>query len=81
MVLLQAFDERGFVFFTNYESRKATEIATHPPVSLLFPGMGWRGRWQSWAAPSGSRRPNRSPNSPRGPSAVASGPGCRSRVR
>ncbi|MFM7376274.1 MAG: pyridoxamine 5'-phosphate oxidase family protein, partial [Chthoniobacterales bacterium] len=26
-VLLKAYDERGFVFFTNYESRKAREIA------------------------------------------------------
>jgi pyridoxamine 5'-phosphate oxidase len=36
-VLLKAFDRRGFVFFTNYESRKAREIATVPQVSLLFP--------------------------------------------
>jgi pyridoxamine 5'-phosphate oxidase len=36
-VLLKAFDSRGFVFFTNYESRKAIEIAAHPHVSLLFP--------------------------------------------
>ena len=36
-VLLKAFDERGFVFFTNYNSRKAKEIALTPQVSLLFP--------------------------------------------
>ena len=36
-VLLKAYDERGFVFFTNYESRKAQEIAANPQVSLLFP--------------------------------------------
>jgi pyridoxamine 5'-phosphate oxidase len=36
-VLLKAFDARGFVFFTNYESRKAREIAVNPQVSLLFP--------------------------------------------
>ena len=36
-VLLKAFDERGFVFFTNYNSRKAKEIALAPQVSLLFP--------------------------------------------
>jgi pyridoxamine 5'-phosphate oxidase len=36
-VLLKAFDARGFVFFTNYESRKAREIAFNPQVSLLFP--------------------------------------------
>lgn len=36
-VLLKACDERGFVFFTNYESRKACDIAIQPEVSLLFP--------------------------------------------
>ena len=36
-VLLKAYDERGFVFFTNYESRKAREIAVDAHVSLLFP--------------------------------------------
>jgi pyridoxamine 5'-phosphate oxidase len=36
-VLLKAYDERGFVFFTNYESRKAQEIAKNPDASLLFP--------------------------------------------
>ena len=36
-VLLKAFDGRGFVFFTNYESRKAREIALQPHVGLLFP--------------------------------------------
>ncbi len=36
-VLLKAYDERGFVFFTNYESRKARDIAADPAVSLLFP--------------------------------------------
>ena len=33
-VLLKAFDKRGFVFFTNYGSRKAQEISAHPNVSL-----------------------------------------------
>src|SRR4051794_21662779 len=37
MVLCKVADERGFVFFTNYNSRKAREIAAHPAVSLLFP--------------------------------------------
>ncbi|MFI9305156.1 pyridoxamine 5'-phosphate oxidase [Streptomyces triculaminicus] len=36
-VLLKGYDERGFVFFTNYGSRKAREIAANPHVSLLFP--------------------------------------------
>lgn len=36
-VLLKAYDDRGFVFFTNYESRKARDMAADPNVSLLFP--------------------------------------------
>ncbi len=35
-VLLKYFDDRGFVFFTNYESRKAHQIASNPRVSILF---------------------------------------------
>ena len=37
IVLLKLFDERGFVFFTNYGSRKAEQIAANSKVSLLFP--------------------------------------------
>jgi len=37
IVLLKLFDEHGFVFFTNYESRKAKQIARNPKVSVLFP--------------------------------------------
>jgi pyridoxamine 5'-phosphate oxidase len=36
MVLLKSFDKKGFVFFTNLESRKAREIAHNPNVSLLL---------------------------------------------
>ncbi len=36
MVLLKYFDRQGFVFFTNYESKKAQQIATNSHVSLLF---------------------------------------------
>jgi pyridoxamine 5'-phosphate oxidase len=35
-VLLKYFDVHGFVFFTSYESRKATQIANNRKVSLLF---------------------------------------------
>jgi pyridoxamine 5'-phosphate oxidase len=37
VVLLKGLDERGFVFFTNLESRKSQEITANPAVSLLFP--------------------------------------------
>ena len=36
-VLLKYFDDAGFVFFTNYNSRKATHIAGSTNVSLSFP--------------------------------------------
>ena len=36
-VLLKLYDERGFVFFTNYESRKTRQIGGNPQVALLFP--------------------------------------------
>ncbi len=36
-VLLKYYDKDGFVFFTNYGSRKAKQIAANPKVSLLFP--------------------------------------------
>jgi pyridoxamine 5'-phosphate oxidase len=36
-VLLKGFDEHGFVFYTNYGSRKARDLAQNPYVSLLFP--------------------------------------------
>jgi len=35
-VLLKLFDENGFVFFTNYKSRKADQIAENPNVATLF---------------------------------------------
>jgi len=38
-VLLKSYDQRGFVFFTNFESRKARHIAENPNVSLLFPWL------------------------------------------
>jgi pyridoxamine 5'-phosphate oxidase len=36
-VLLKAFDQKGFTFFTNYQSRKAQHIQANPKVCLLFP--------------------------------------------
>ena len=39
-VLLKGFDERGFVFFTNHESRKGVALADNPRCALLF---GWYG--------------------------------------
>jgi pyridoxamine 5'-phosphate oxidase len=36
VVLLKAFDERGFVFYTNFSSRKGRELEHNPQAALLF---------------------------------------------
>ena len=36
IVLLKDYDERGFVFYTNYEGRKAKELETNPNCTLAF---------------------------------------------
>jgi pyridoxamine 5'-phosphate oxidase len=41
-VLLKDVDERGFVFNTNYDSRKGSEIAENPRASLVFPWLDVR---------------------------------------
>jgi pyridoxamine 5'-phosphate oxidase len=35
-VLLKGFDERGFVFFTNYDSKKGRDLANDPRVAMHF---------------------------------------------
>jgi pyridoxamine 5'-phosphate oxidase len=39
-VLLKGLDGRGFVFYSNYESRKGRELEANPHVALLFPWVG-----------------------------------------
>src|SRR5215211_619544 len=36
ILLLKAVDERGFVFYTNHESRKGTELLAHPRAAMCF---------------------------------------------
>jgi len=40
IVLLKGLDERGFVFYTNYTSRKGIELEANPACALLFPWHG-----------------------------------------
>src|SRR5262245_5933910 len=42
MVLLKDFDRNGFVFYTNYESRKGRQILASPKAALLFHWKGLR---------------------------------------
>ena len=36
MVLLKGYDSAGFVFYTNYESRKGRQLIAHPKAAMLF---------------------------------------------
>ena len=38
-VLMKSFDARGFVFYTNLQSRKSREIGENPQVALMFPWL------------------------------------------
>ena len=38
-VLLKYFDKKGFVFFTNYESKKSKQIQNNPKAAILFPWL------------------------------------------
>jgi pyridoxamine 5'-phosphate oxidase len=53
IVLLKSFDERGFVFFTNYLSRKGRALAAQPDAALLFfwPDLERQVRIEGVAAP------------------------------
>ena len=52
LVLCKGLDERGLVFFTNYQSRKARELIARPAVGLLFPWhpLGRQIRIQGYAS-------------------------------
>ena len=50
MVLLKGFDQRGFVFYTNYESQKGQQLLQNPHASLVF----WWGELERQVRISGS---------------------------
>lgn len=45
MVLLKELNERGFVFFTNYQSRKGQALSANPFAALTFFGRNWNGKF------------------------------------
>jgi pyridoxamine 5'-phosphate oxidase len=46
IVLLKGFDENGFVFFTNYQSKKGKELEENPHAAqLYFSGKNWKDRY------------------------------------
>ena len=82
VVLLKALDDRGFVFYTNFGSRKGRELAANPRAALRLPlaaarvaGAGGGRRWSAWM----TRPPTRT--SRVGRARASSAPGRRSRAR
>lgn len=58
-VLLKGYDDGGFVFFTNYESRKGGELSASPYASLVFP---WFAMHRQVVVCGGVRRLDRAAN-------------------
>src|SRR4249919_3596783 len=56
-VLLKAFDERGFVFYTNFDSRKGRQLADNPQAALLFLWKALRGQEHVQAKVEGTAEP------------------------
>ena len=53
IVLIKGYDERGIVWFTNYDSRKGREIGGNPFAALMFHWV----EWSAWcASKAGSKR-------------------------
>ena len=61
VVLLSSFDERGFVFHTNYRSRKGEQLARNPWVSLVFwwDPLGYQVRIEGRAQPTAAEESDR----------------------
>jgi pyridoxine/pyridoxamine 5'-phosphate oxidase len=70
-VLLKGFDRRGLVFYTNYASTKARQIAGNPRVALLF---NWPARQSDRRLGVATKRSHRLPGAVGGP--VRGSPGA-----
>ena len=65
MLLLKGVDEKGFVFYTNYESRKADEIAKNPNATMVFHRHSWSNATNSPAPNATARIDCKTTNPPR----------------
>ena len=71
IVLIRNVDTRGFVFFTNYESRKGRELAANPRAALCQHWPTLRNRCE-WRVPSNASTPPNQTRTSRGGRATAS---------
>ena len=77
MVLLRGVDERGFVFHTNYQSRKARELEANPYGALVFTGRRSRNKFASRDQSSDYRQTSQTPILMAARAEVSSGRGRR----
>jgi len=78
-VLLKQLDERGFSFFTNYESRKGHELQRHPRAALSFSGPPSSAKSACVGVVQDLPRAKPSATSPCGPTATESSLGVRAK--
>ena len=81
IVLLKGFDERGFAFFTNYDSEKGRQIEANPYAALVFYWAQLERQVRISGAVEKHRAKIPPPTFIRGRSAAGSAPGFRSRAR
>ena len=75
MVLLKGYDGDGFVFYTNYESRKGRQLTAHPKAALLFHWKSLRRQVRLEGPIVQTMRPRPTPITPAGRAAARSAPG------
>ena len=80
-VLLRGLDERGFCFYTNYDSAKGRALAAHPYAALTFGWLEIHRSVRVEGPTSACRRPRATPTSPRVRARRASARGHRRRAR
>jgi pyridoxamine 5'-phosphate oxidase len=80
-VLLRGLDERGFSFFTNYESAKGRALAQRPYAALTFGWLALHRAVRVEGRSSACRRRRATPTSPRARAAPRSARGPRRRAR
>ena len=80
IVLIKGYDERGFTFFTNYESRKGTDLLAEPRACLLFFWQPLERQVRIEGVVERSRPRNPTPTTTAGPPARGSAPGPRARA-
>ena len=81
VVLLRGLDERGFAFFTNYDSRKGRDLEANPFGALVFYWAALERQVRVEGRVAAPARPNPTPTSAAAPPTAGSGPGRRVRVR